>query len=294
MATDGFVRLPNWFIEHDGLSAPQLLVYIVLLKYRNSKTGTCHPGFATIADEARISRKAVMNAIFELERFGYIEVTRSVTPTGRNNPNVYKVGLPSKEQPAHIWETSAKGKRKPQRNISHETRKKLADAARRRDLPSAPEALPEGVVMLPSASQAPPSDSEALPLVPPRHSNKTTDNKTKEQAMRLTLASERNSVSFEIDEHTATSKQIDYLNDLHIFLTARLPEKRTRAKWEALTTTDASNLIETYWKQMDRGRGGMWESPVDEYHPLYQHLSEHGRRWIANGCLPDSAYEYAS
>ncbi|MFP3813084.1 hypothetical protein, partial [Bacillus sp. SIMBA_005] len=109
-----------------------------------------------------------------------------------------------------------------------------------------------------------------------------------EQAMRRTLERTPDDL-FTFDEiQPATAKQIDYLNDLYIFVTEHIPEQRTRDGWAALDTIAASKLIDTYWSQIDRGRGGDWASNVDETHSAYRALSPLGKRWIYNGCLPDA------
>lgn len=268
MATDGFVRLPNWLIDDSDLSGNELLVYVVLLRFRDPKTGKCFPGMTTIADRARISRRSVMRAIESLESRGMVKVDRRSTITD-NRPNVYTVALAT-EAPKKIWETSARGTRVPKRT------------------PSDSESLVEEVASIPSDSESLPSDKEAPPPVTRSHPKKIQVKKIQEQAMRRTLTSTPHDL-FTFDEiQTATTKQIDYLNDLYIFVTERVPEKRTRDGWAALDTTEASQLIDTYWSQMDRGRGGMWESSVDEAHSAYRGLSALGKRWIANGCLPDS------
>lgn len=276
MATDGFVRLPNWLIDDSDLTAHELLVYTVLLRFRDPKTGKAFPGMTAIADRARISRRSVIRAIEQLEERGIIRVQRRSTLLV-NQVNVYEVSV-ANETPKHIWETSARGQRIPKRQ------------------PSDSESVGPTFSPDPSDSQSPPSDSGALPSdsqspppVTPSHPIKIqgsrSNKKIHEQAMRRTQES---APEFSFDEvQKLTDKQFNYLNDLHIFLTERRPDKRTTDKWADLDTAEASNLIRTYWKQTDRGRGGMWDSPVDENHPLYAHLSEGGKEWISNGCLPD-------
>ncbi|EPD83316.1 hypothetical protein HMPREF1529_02692 [Microbacterium sp. oral taxon 186 str. F0373] len=65
--TDGFVRSPNWLIDDSNLTLHELVVYTVLLRFRDPKTGRCFPGMTTIADRARISRKSVERAIPALD-----------------------------------------------------------------------------------------------------------------------------------------------------------------------------------------------------------------------------------
>lgn len=266
--TDGFVRLPNWLIDDSDLSLHELAVYVVLLRFRNPKTGTCHPGMTTIADRARMSRDTVKRTIPTLEAKGLIRVNRKKVD-GRNLVNEYTVAVAT-ETPAHIWETTKRGQRIPKRT------------PRRSEHPPAEEA-PEG-----RRSEHLPRRSEHPPLGAPSTSKKTKEKKIHGEALRrnLPIAPEQ---PFSFDEiNHVTDKQLDYLNDLYIFLTEREPEQRTRTKWEALSSNEASDLIRVYWKQMDRGRGGMWESSVDSPdHPLYPLLSDNGKAWIYNGCVPD-------
>lgn len=252
--TDGFVRIPNWLLDHSDLSAHELLVYVVLLRFRDHKTGKCHPGMTTIADLTRISRRAVMRAIDGLEGRHMIEVERRSTIT-ENKPNVYTVALAT-ETPEHIWASSARGRRVPKRRLT-------------------------------SDWESPASDSESPTPVTRSHPNKNQKNKNHEQALRSENEFPPRSEFIFGVEDKATAKQIAYLADLYIFLTGRIPEDRTRDGWANLDTTAASDLITTYWGQLDRGRGGNWASPVDATHSAWRGLSPRGKQWVINGCLPD-------
>lgn len=267
-STDGFVRLPNWLVDDSDLSLHELAVYIVLLRFRDPKTGKCFPGMTTIADRARISRRAVMRAIEDLERREMIRVERR-SSLKENKPNVYHVAL-ANETPEFIWATSARGRRVPRRRATSDS-----------------ESLGQGVEQATSDSESLPSDSQTPAPVTQSHPKQIHVKKIHEQALRQTKDRPPDDLfSFDAVE-TATLKQLTYLQDLHIFLTERLPDQRTRDKWIALDTTAASDLISAYWQQLPRGRGGNWESEVDEIHPLYRHLSTAGKQWVAKGCLPD-------
>ena len=266
--TDGFVSIPNWLYDDSDLTLHEFMVYGVLLRFRDHKTGECFAGMTTIADRARVSRETVKRTIPKLEAKGMIRVKRVKTAAGKNEVNRYEVALAT-QTPEFIWANTKRGKRIPKRS-----------PRRSETLPA--EEAPEG-----RHSQTPPRHSQTPPLGTPSASNKTQENKIHEQALRQAKDRPHDDFTFEITEEHPTSKQLDYLNDLHIFLTERIPDTSTRTRWEALTPTDASHLIDKYWQQMDRGRGGNWESDVDEYHPAYNHLSPMGKQWIYNGCVPD-------
>ena len=266
--TDGFVRLPNWLIDDSDLSLHELAVYMVLLRFRNHTTGKCHPGMTTIADRARLSRRSVIRAIEGLERRKMIQVQRRSTITD-NKPNVYTVAVAA-EEPKFIWTQSARGQRIPKR------------------LPSDSQSPGHEKEAVSSDSQSLPSDLQSPAPVTASHPNKTHKNKNHGQALRREQELEPDDLfTFEVQEK-ATEKQITYLSDLYIFVTEHIPEQRTRDTWAALTTNAASDLINTYWGQIDRGRGGNWEPRVDETHSAFKALSTLGRRWVARGYLPDT------
>ena len=269
MTTDGFVRVPNWLIDDADLNAHELLVYMVLLRFRDHKTGKCHPGMTTIADRARISRRTVMRAIEGLESKQMIRVERRST-VKENKPNTYYVALAT-ETPEHIWASSVRGRRVPKRRPTSDS-----------ESPGTEEPSPT------SDSESPGSDSESPTPVTPSHPNKNQKNKNQEQAMRQEQQFPPGvQFTFGVEEK-ATEKQISYLSDLYIFITERIPETRTRDGWTNLDTTAASDLISTFWQQMDRGRGGMWDSPVDQTHSAYRGLSSLGKKWVINGYPPDT------
>lgn len=84
---DGFTMIPDWLVESSTISLHDYAVLIVLMKHARS-TGQCHPGFATIAAQARVSRDTVMRALRSLESRGLISVERR--RVGRKNlPNRY-------------------------------------------------------------------------------------------------------------------------------------------------------------------------------------------------------------
>lgn len=269
VATDGFVRLPNWLIDDSSLSLHEMAVYTVLLRFRDHKTGKCYPGMATIADCARVSRETVKRTIPLLEKKGMVRVTRRREGT-KNLPNVYEVALAA-ENPEFVWAKSERGRRIPKRSRGRHS-----------------ETLPAEVEDEGRHSETLGRHSETPGVGTRSASNKTYKNKNQEQAVRQDLPIQPQEV-FTFDQtEKATDKQLAYLSDLYIFVTERIPEQRTREKWTALDVTEASDLINTYWGQLDRGRGGMWSSNVDEIHSAYRALSPAGKQWVAKGYLPDA------
>ncbi len=67
----------SYKLTHDALHAPNCkggtkLVLIALADFANEKTGLCYPAHATIAKTIGCSRRAVVSAITDLEKLGYI------------------------------------------------------------------------------------------------------------------------------------------------------------------------------------------------------------------------------
>lgn len=271
---DGFVMIPNSLIEHSDFTLHELVVYIVLKKYRNSKTGKCYPGLATITDEARISRSAALRTIASLEGRGVIQVERA-----RNRNNVYTVADVSVRVD---FLSSAKGKRKPQRNWSEDTLRKRAS--------STSETPPRAVAFAPSSPEKLRGVSEASALVPPGNPNKTNDNQIHEPEIRS--AQERGpeiDITFDaFGADLATSKQLDYCHDLYIHLTGNIPSDRQKDKWRAFTGDDAADYIRTCLKQIPRWVD--YDGPAVGS-PAYDALSPVGRQWADRGMVPE---EYAA
>lgn len=84
---DGFTMIPDWLVESSAISLHDYAVLIVLMKHGRS-SGQCHPGFATIAAQARVSRDTVMRALRSLESRGLISIERRRVGT-KNLPNRY-------------------------------------------------------------------------------------------------------------------------------------------------------------------------------------------------------------
>ncbi|WP_434811850.1 helix-turn-helix domain-containing protein [Microbacterium sp. bgisy189] len=96
---DGFTMIPDWFVESSEIALHDYAVLIVLMKHARS-TGQCHPGFATIAAQARISRDSVKRALRSLEERGLIEIERRRVGT-KNLPNLYTLHIERARVGAH-------------------------------------------------------------------------------------------------------------------------------------------------------------------------------------------------
>src|SRR5690606_35804072 len=125
----------------------------------NPKTGRCWPGMSTIADAARISVNSARRAVKVLEGYGIINVDRVKSVGSKTNePNMYSVGLLSGD-PVHYLGRSAKGTRKPRRELSDDSRARLSEAAKKKSSASevvggsASEALPSYKLNRGSASE---------------------------------------------------------------------------------------------------------------------------------------------
>jgi len=193
--TDGFVRIPNWLYDDSDLSLHEFMVYSVLLRFRDHKTGEAYPGMTTIADRARVSRETVKRTIPKLEAKGMIRVKRVKTPTGRNEANRYEVAV-ANETPEFIWANTKRGKRIPKRSPRH------SETLAAEEVPGARH------------SETLPRHSQTPPLGTPSASNKNQKNKIQEQALTRTLPSACESderFSFDGQEDRATEPQVAYL-----------------------------------------------------------------------------------
>lgn len=68
-------------------AAAKCVATVLLLQFRNHKTSTCNPSFATIAACVGRKRRSVIDALNELKEFGWMdwEGTRGGSPTNTNN-----------------------------------------------------------------------------------------------------------------------------------------------------------------------------------------------------------------
>ena len=274
--TDGFVKIPNWLIDDSDFTLYELAVYVVLLRFRDPKTGTCFPGMTTIADRARISRKSVERAIPKLEARGMIRVQRRST-LKENKPNIYTVAL-ANETPEFIWAESARGRRVPKRV-------KTTDS----------ESLDLDGEEIPTDSESVPTDSESLPPQTPSRPKKIHLKKIQEQDVTPTFVeSGSECFSFDLpDKPLATEHQVLYLKDLAIHLGYEtgggIPNDLQLQRWRKLSRDDADRQIRGYLKALGR--------PDDIYYPQegdpeYAALSAAGKQFAESAGDPSSVFEF--
>lgn len=301
--TGRFVKLPHAVIDHADLDAHELLVYIVLHRYRDPQTGECFPGLQTIADAARISRDSVRRATKRLEGKGIIGVERvKAVGAKTNESNKYTVGNLSGDPVAYLGH-SVKGDRIPRRNLSNEARKKLSKAARKGSSSqpspsSSSEALPSNQPSQGSSSELLRSGSQLLGVVAPSHGKKTQYKKTHKEDITPTFKeSGRDLISYEkTDDLLATEEQALYIKDLSIHLSYEagyqtMPTEEHLNRWRKLNRNEADNLIKSYKQELGR--------PDDRLYPQYgtpeyEALTQAGKEFAETGGMPNSVWDYSS
>jgi hypothetical protein len=73
-----------------GLSSTaKCIVTALLLKWHNGKTGQCNPGLGKIAEAVGLTRRAIIAAVAELKRSGWVEII-STSGGSPSNTNRYK------------------------------------------------------------------------------------------------------------------------------------------------------------------------------------------------------------
>lgn len=279
--SEQFVKLSHAVIDHADLDAHELLVYIVLLRYRNPKTGQCFPGLQTIADAARMSRKTASRTVAKLEDRGLIKVERvKAVGSKTNESNTYTVGL-LPEDPMKYLGRSAKGQRVPKRVLSRDSE----------SLPSAEDAPSRD-------SESLRRDSESLGVGTPSLTKKINLKKINEEDVTHAFGeSTFENVSFDSsDEDPATEKQVEYLRDLAIHQGYEagygvMPDDLALARWRKLTRREAHDLIRAYLKNLGR--------PDEIYYPeygtpQYEALSPAGKEFADSAGMPDSVWGYSS
>lgn len=137
----GFFLIDNEIFEF-GLSTHELAVYFAIVQHANTATKKSYPGMKRIATMTKMSKRQVVRCIDTLESKGLVKVKREKDDSGQNKANRYYL-----------------------QNVK---------ALYRRTKGSDSESLG-------SDHQSPGSDSESPDLVTVSHSNKTKQNKTKEQ-----------------------------------------------------------------------------------------------------------------
>lgn len=75
------------------LSNTEVSVLMFLCGFANSKTGQCNPSQSTLADRARLTRRATINILNRLEEKGYIHRTRNFRQDGSETSCSYIINL---------------------------------------------------------------------------------------------------------------------------------------------------------------------------------------------------------
>jgi len=75
------------------LSNPEVTILIYLCAFANAKTGQCNPSQATLADRARLTRRATINVLNRLEEKGYISRTRNFRQDGSATSCSYIINI---------------------------------------------------------------------------------------------------------------------------------------------------------------------------------------------------------
>ena len=75
------------------LSNTEVSVLMFLCGFANSKTGQCNPSQSTLADRARLTRRATINILNRLEEKGYISRTRNFRQDGSETSCSYIINL---------------------------------------------------------------------------------------------------------------------------------------------------------------------------------------------------------
>lgn len=271
----GFVKLPNWLIDDADLSLHELAVYIVLLRFRDHKTGTCFPGMSTIADCARISRESVKRTIPKLEARGMIRVTKRKDGS-KNLPNMYEVAT-ADAKPRFVWESSRRGRRIPKR------------------APRVSETPPDADGTEGRHSETLGRHSQTPGVGTPSASNKTYVNKIHEQDLTSTrTASGREMFTFDaVEEDRATDAQVRYLRDLAIHLQYEagggVPDDLQLQRWRKLTQSEARQQIKGYQQALGDPLMRIYPEPGT---PEYDALTPAGREFADTGGMPDSVFAY--
>lgn len=296
MSRDPFVKLPHAVIDHADLDLHELMVYIVLLRFRDPKTGECFPSMPTIADTARMSVNTARKTINRLEVRGLIQVERvKAVDSKMNKSNKYTVGVLS-EDPFKYAGHSAKGQRVPRRELSEESRARLSAAAYKRGTTS--EVVPTEVETQGTTSEVGGTTSEVGGVLPPRHGKKNHMKKNHEEDITPAFTESRfENVSFDSSEELfATEEQVLYLKDLVIHQGYEsgyetIPEEEHLARWRQMTRREAHDLIREYLKSLGR--------PDEIYYPEYgtpeyEALSPAGQDFAESAGMPDSVFDYGS
>ena len=269
-STDGFVMVPNWLIDDSDLTLHELAVYMVLLRFRDHKTGECFPSLSTIADRARVSRETVKRTIPQLEKKGMVKVSRKKQGT-KNLPNLYRVAAPrAKAKTPSFAEAKETG------GVSQ-------------TLPPVDNSAGGGV------SQTLGRVSQTLGVGSDRASNKNQLTRSNEQDLTPVFSEATcEDFSFDLEKDPATDSQVNYIKDLATILSYQsgqgvIPDEGHLKRWRGLDREGATQLIKGYLKEVGRPEAEYYPEPGS---PEYESLSEAGKAFADSAGRPDSVWEY--
>lgn len=86
--SDRFGLLFAIVADRELSAAAKCAATVLLLKFLNTKTGRCDPSFATLAEQLGRSRRAIITAVAELEKAGWLAIDGS-GGGGRGNTNQF-------------------------------------------------------------------------------------------------------------------------------------------------------------------------------------------------------------
>ena len=272
MGEGQFVRLPYELIDSGRLTSTELTVYIALLRHRDHQTGRCWPSYATLAQEARVSRRTAISAVKSLEEQGIVKIYPDA-----HKANVYEVALFSK------FPKPPKGDSHPVDNPVVATNDSGAINA-----PGGENAAPGGETISPGwCNLFTGSGANAAPELEPQTSSteREPENENHELAITPDVPSgEHTEFSFEVDPpKRASGKQVTCLHDLYILqMWAEAPASQ-QARWREFTTTEADQLIKSWMRAIPTGESYIGPECGDE---IYNRLSTQGQDFADNKFLP--------
>jgi DNA-binding transcriptional regulator YhcF (GntR family) len=88
-----FEMIPHWLLEEaKNISTTAIVLYLMLKKFADYKTGECFPGRKRLASQMNVSVRTVGRALKELENVGAIKIThRRYKDKKENDTNLYFV-----------------------------------------------------------------------------------------------------------------------------------------------------------------------------------------------------------
>jgi hypothetical protein len=87
-----FEFIQNVLADTSLSSTAKCVVVALLLKWHNSRTGQCNPGLTEIAKAVGLTRRAVIPAVAELKKSGWLDIA-STSGGSQRNTNRYKFDL---------------------------------------------------------------------------------------------------------------------------------------------------------------------------------------------------------